>query len=348
MKLTVAEIAARLGVPFEGEGTAVVGGLASVREAEAGEISFVAHPRYAADAAVTRATALLVDADWNKPSSAAALIRVADPDKTFIEMAQWFAPPPPTWPTGIHATAVVAADVKLGRDVVVGPQCVIEPGVVIGDRCIIVAQCYLGQGVTLGAETKLYPQVSLRERVQIGKRCILHNGAVIGSDGFGYTVDAQGTRHKIPQLGTVVIGDDVEIGANVTIDRARFGKTRIGNGVKIDNLVQIGHNVVIGDHAVLVAQVGVAGSAEVGHHVILAGQVGVAGHIIIGPGAVIGAQSGVSKDIPPKSFMLGAPAMPREEFGRMVAHMSHLGEYKQRLIAVEKKLEALTAKLPAG
>jgi UDP-3-O-[3-hydroxymyristoyl] glucosamine N-acyltransferase len=155
-------------------------------------------------------------------------------------------------------------------------------------------------------------------------------------------VDAQGARQKIPQVGTVVIGNDVEIGANVTIDRARFGKTRIGNGVKIDNLVQIAHNVVIGDHAVLVACAAVAGSAEIGHHVILAGQVGVAGHIVIGPGAVIGAQAGVHKDVPPRAMLIGSPAIPREEFARMTVHWTKLGEMKQRIIALEKRLAALT------
>ncbi|TAN36734.1 MAG: UDP-3-O-(3-hydroxymyristoyl)glucosamine N-acyltransferase [Verrucomicrobia bacterium] len=344
MNLTVAEIASKLGLPFEGDGTAVVRGLASVREAEAGEISFIANPRYAADAAATRATVLLVSKDWNKPSSAAALIRVDDPDKAFALVGQWFAPPPPAWPVGVHPTAVVAPDAQIGRDVVIGPQCVIEPGVVIGDRSVLVAQCYLGHGVTIGCDTKLYPQVSLRERVQIGDRCILHNGTVVGSDGFGYSVDARGVRTKIPQLGIVVIGNDVEIGANVTIDRARFGKTRIGNGVKIDNLVQIAHNVVIGEHAVLVAQVGVAGSAEIGHHAIIAGQVGVAGHIVVGPGAVIGAQAGVHKDVPARAMLIGSPAVPREEFARMTVHWTKLGDMKQRIIALEKRLEALTPK----
>jgi UDP-3-O-[3-hydroxymyristoyl] glucosamine N-acyltransferase len=211
-----------------------------------------------------------------------------------------------------------------------------------------VAQCYLGHNVSLGADTKLYPQVSLRERVQVGQRCIIHNGTVLGSDGFGYGVDAQGARVKIPQLGTVVIGDDVEIGANVTVDRARFGKTRIGNGVKIDNLVQVGHNAIIGDHSVLISQVGIAGSAVIEHHVIIAGQVGVAGHIVVGAGSVIGAQSGLSKDVAPKSYLLGSPAIPREDFGRMVAHWNHLGDYRKRLMALEKKLEALTAAGPVG
>ncbi len=346
MRLSVAEIAAKLGAAFEGDGAAQVGALAGVREAVPGELSFIANPRYAADAAVTRASALIVGKDWAKPCSAAALIRVSDPDKAFALAAEWFAPSAPKWPAGVHPTAVVAADVQLGRDVVIGPHCVIEPGVSLGDRCVLVAQCYLGHHVSIGADTKLYPQVSVRERVQIGQRCIIHNGTVIGSDGFGYTVDAQGVRTKIPQLGTVVIGDDVELGANVAIDRARFGRTRLGNGVKIDNLVQVAHNCVIGDHAVLCGQVGLSGSTEVEHHAILAGQVGVAGHLVIGAGAVVGAQAGVSKDIPPKAFVLGAPAVPREEFGRMVAHMSHLGEYKQRLVALEKNLAALAAKLP--
>lgn len=344
MKLSVAEIAAKLGAAFEGDGKVQVYSLASLREAGEGDISFVSNLRYAADAAVTRASAVIVTKDWAKPCAAAALIRVSSPDKAFTLLSEWFAPPAPKWPVGVHPSAVVAADAKIGRDVVIGPHCVVESGVVIGDRCVLVAQCYLGHGVSIGADTKLYPLVSLRERVTVGQRCIFHNGTVIGSDGFGYSVDAQGARSKIPQVGTVVVGDDVELGANVTIDRARFGATRIGNGVKIDNLVQVAHNCIIGDHAVIVAQTGVAGSAEIGHHAIIAGQVGVAGHITIGPGAVIGAQSGVSKDVAPGVYLIGSPAVPREEFGRIVAHWNHLGEYKQRIIALEKKLEALSPK----
>ena len=346
--MTVAEIAAKLGAAFEGDGTAQIQAMSSLREAGPGDLSFMHNPRYAPDAAVTRASVVIVSKDWVKPCCAPALIRVSSPDKAFALVAEWFAPPAPKWAPGVHPTAVVAPDVKIGRDVTIGPQCVIEPGAVIGDRCVLVAQCYLGHNVELGADTRLNPFVSIRERVVVGQRCILHNGVVLGSDGFGYSVDAQGARIKIPQVGTVVLGDDVEIGANTTIDRARFGTTRIGHGVKIDNLVQIAHNCIIGDHVVIIAQVGIAGSSEVGHHAIIAGQVGVAGHVVIGPGAVIGAQAGVSKDIPAKEFVLGAPAMPRVDFARMVAHMSHLGEYKQRIIELEKKLEALTAKPPSA
>ncbi|MCX7008278.1 MAG: UDP-3-O-(3-hydroxymyristoyl)glucosamine N-acyltransferase [Kiritimatiellaeota bacterium] len=332
--MTVAEIAAKLGAAFEGDGNAQVNSLASLREAVPGEISFLANPRYAADAAATRASAVIVPKDWAKPCAASALIRVSNPDKAFTLLSEWFAPPMPNG----------APDAKLGHDVVIGPHCVIEPGVVIGDRCVLVAQCYLGHGVSLGADTKLYPLVSIRERVTVGQRCIFHNGVVIGSDGFGYGVDAQGARTKIPQVGTVIVGDDVELGANTTIDRTSFGKTRIGNGDKVDNLVQIAHNCIIGDHTVIVAQAGIAGSAEIEHHVIIAGQVGVAGHITIGAGAVIGAQSGVSKDIAPGKYLIGSPVVPREDFARMVAHWNHLGEYKQRIIALEKKLEALAPK----
>jgi UDP-3-O-[3-hydroxymyristoyl] glucosamine N-acyltransferase len=183
--------------------------------------------------------------------------------------------------------------------------------------------------------------VSLREYVTVGDRVIVHNGTVLGSDGFGYSVDENGVRTKIAQIGTVEIGNDVEIGANVTIDRARFGVTRIGNGVKIDNLVQIAHNVQIGNHAVIVAQVGISGSSEVGPKAILAGQVGVAGHLKIGAGAIVGAQSGVTKDVPPGGFFLGSPAQPMEKAGRMIAALSRLPGLKTRLTELEVRLRKL-------
>jgi UDP-3-O-[3-hydroxymyristoyl] glucosamine N-acyltransferase len=233
----------------------------------------------------------------------------------------------------------------LGRDVSVGPHCVLESGVKVGDRSILYAGCYLGHGVTIGSDTKLYPHVTVREYCQIGSRNIIHSGTVVGSDGFGYTVDEKGVRTKIPQIGIVVIGDDVEIGANVTVDRARFGKTCIGNGVKIDNLVQIAHNVVIGEHAVIVAQVGIAGSAEIGAHSVLAGQAGVAGHVTVGEWVVVGGQAAVTKDVPPKMFVSGYPAMPHEKATRIHAHVMRLPQLKERVIELEKRLQALEQKL---
>ena len=310
-----------------------------------GDITFVANPRYASDAAQTKASAVIVAKNWTRPCPASALIRADDPDKAFAQIAVLFAPPPVIPALEIHPTAVIAKDVQLGRDVSVGPHCVLEPGVKVGDRTILYAGCYLGHGVTIGSDTKLYPHVTVREYCQIGNRNIIHNGTVIGSDGFGYNVDEKGVRTKIPQIGIVVIGDDVEIGANVTVDRARFGKTRIGNGVKIDNLVQIAHNVVIGDHAVIVAQVGIAGSAEIGAHAVIAGQAGVAGHIVVGEWAVVGGQAAVTKDVPSKTFVSGYPAMPHEKATRIHAHVMRLPELKERVAELEKRLQALEQKL---
>jgi UDP-3-O-[3-hydroxymyristoyl] glucosamine N-acyltransferase len=343
--ITVAELARQVGAVLEGDGAGRITGIAGIRDAAPGDIAFVANPRYAPDAARTKASAVIVAKNWTRPCSAPALIRANDPDKAFAQIAVLFAPPPVIPVLGIHPTAVMAKDVQIGTDVSVGPYCVLEPGVKVGDRAILFAGCYLGHGVTIGSDTKLYPHVTVREYCQIGNRNIIHNGTVIGSDGFGYTVDEKGVRTKIPQIGIVIIGDDVEIGANVTVDRARFGKTRIGNGVKIDNLVQIAHNVVIGDHAVIVAQVGIAGSAEIGAHVVIAGQAGVAGHIVVGEWAVVGGQAAVTKDVPPKTYVSGYPAMSHEKATRLHAHVMRLPELKTRVAELEKRLQALEQKL---
>lgn len=343
--LTVAELAEKLGLAFEGDGSCQIKGIAGIREAVPGDIAFVANSRYASDAAQTKASAVIVARNWTRPCPAPALIRADDPDKAFAQVAVLFAPPSVIPAPGIHPTAVIAKDVKLGADISVGPYCVLESGVKVGDRTILYAGCYLGHGVTVGADTKLYPHVTVREYCRIGSRNIIHNGTVIGSDGFGYNVDKQGIRTKIPQLGIVIIGDDVEIGANTTVDRARFGKTRIGNGVKIDNLVQIAHNVTIGDHSVIVAQVGIAGSSEIGAHAVLAGQAGVSGHVVVGEWCVVGGQAGVTKDIPPKSFVSGYPAMSHEKATRIHAHLMRLPDLKARVGELEKRLLDLEQKL---
>ncbi|MCX6998003.1 MAG: UDP-3-O-(3-hydroxymyristoyl)glucosamine N-acyltransferase, partial [Kiritimatiellaeota bacterium] len=344
MTLTASEIADRLGAVCDGDGAVVITGLASLRDAGPGEITFVANPRYAAAAATTRAGAVLVARDWDKPCAAPALLRVADPNQAFAAIAVCFAPPPIQYPAGVHPTAVVAPDAVLGQGVSIGPLCVVEAGVRVGDRAVLVAQCYLGRQVTVGSDTLLYPQVTVRERVQIGDRCVIHNGAVLGSDGFGFTADDQGARHKIPQVGTVIVGNDVEIGSNTTVDRARFGKTVIGNGVKIDNLVQIAHNVVIGDHAVIVAQVGIAGSAKIEHHVILAGQAAVAGHVTVGAGAMIGGQAGIHKNVPPMARLIGSPAVPGEVFARMVVNWTKLDGMRKRLVELEHRLHQVESR----
>ncbi len=343
MEITLAELAQRLNAQWEGGGEVLIRGVAGLAEAREGDLSFVSNPKYAASVAASKASAVIVGRDWARPCPA-ALLRVAEPDVAFALAAAMFAPPPPPVERGVHPTAVVSPEAQLGPEVGIGPHVVIEAGARIGARTVVLAGGYIGHGCVVGEDSFLYPHVSLRERCVLGNRVILHNGVVVGSDGFGYSVDKAGVRTKIPQSGVVVIGDDVEIGANTTIDRARFGTTRIGNGVKIDNLVQIGHNVVLGDHVVIVAQVGVAGSSEIGPRAILAGQVGVAGHVTVGAGAVVGAQSGVPNDIPPGVFVVGSPPVPRMEFARNLANVSRLPQLKARVAELEKRLAELEKK----
>lgn len=344
MELTARQIAERLGAQAEGNPDVVISGVAGVRDASPDEVAFVSQARYAADAAVSKAGVMLVGLDWSEKLPA-TLIRVAKPEAAFAQVAGWFtlvAPPPES---GIHAMALVHPTAKLGKNPSVGPFTVIEACAVLGDNAVVGAQCYIGHGVQIGHDVRLYPQVSIREFCRLGNRVMIHNGTVIGSDGFGYNVDREGVRTKQPQIGIVTIGDDVEIGTNVCVDRARFGKTRIGNGVKIDNLVQIAHNVVIGDHAVLVSQVGVSGSTIIGPKAILAGQVGVAGHLVIGAGAVVGAQGGVTKSVPPGSYVTGYPATPHKEAAKQHAMVARLPELRARVADLQKRIEALEASL---
>jgi len=343
VSLTVAEISERLGASFEGDGALEISEVAGIRQAQEGAISFIANPRYAPDVEKTKASAVVVDMNWDRPCSA-ALIRVDNPDAAFAKVAQWFAPLPVTYPAGVHPTAYVAEDVELGEGVSIGPQCVVEAGSKIGRDTILVGSCHIGHGVTMGSNCLIYPCVSMREYTRIGDSVIIHNGTVIGSDGFGYTVDAKGVRTKIPQIGIVEIGNDVEIGANATIDRARFGVTRIGHGVKIDNLVMIAHNVTVGDHTVIIAQAGVAGSAAVGKHAIVAGQAAISGHLTIGDGAIIGGQSGVTKDVPAKMFVSGYPAMPHGKAKRLNAHLRNLPNLKDRVKKLEDRIDTLEPK----
>jgi len=338
MKLS--EVAEKTGGKLEGNGDTDIRGVAGIGEAGAGDVSFIANPRYAPEAAATKASAIIVSENWNS-ACPAALIRAKNPDEAFAKAAALFYVPPPRPLAGIHPTALVAADAELGKNVSIGALCVIESGARIGAGTVISPQCYVGYKATLGEDCWLYPQVSLREEVRIGNRAIVHNGTVIGSDGFGYSVDGQGVRTKIMQTGIVEIGDDVEIGANVTIDRARFGKTIIGNGVKIDNLVQIAHNVVIGDHSVLVAQSAVAGSTHIGNKVIIAGQAGIAGHLHIGAGAVIAATSAVAKDVEPGAYVIGIPAVPAAKFKKAQAGIMLLPKLKERVAGLDERLRKL-------
>jgi UDP-3-O-[3-hydroxymyristoyl] glucosamine N-acyltransferase len=343
MAISAAEMAKKLGGTAEGDGTAAITGAAGVQEAGPGDLTFLARAKYASAVETTKASAIIVSEDF-KGKAPCTVIRVKDADKAFVAAVALLAPPPVDYPRGVHPTAVVARDAKLGRDVSVGPCCVLEPGVAVGDRTVLVAGCYLGHGTTVGADCRFYPHVTVREHTRIGNRVILHNGAVIGSDGFGYTKEGKAWK-KIPQVGTVEIGDDVEIGANVTVDRARFGKTVIGNGVKIDNLVQIAHNVRVGENTAMAAQVGIAGSTVIGRNVQLAGQAGVTGHVTVGDDAIVGGGAAVLKDVEPGTFVSGYPAMPHSKAKRIHAHVMMLPQLREKLQALEKKIEELEEKL---
>jgi UDP-3-O-[3-hydroxymyristoyl] glucosamine N-acyltransferase len=342
--MKLAAMAEKLGARLEGDGELEITGLAGLTEATTGDLSFLANPRYASAVAATRASAVLLAHTWTGECPCAVLY-VENPDRAFADVALLLAPPPVVFTPGVHPTAVIASEARIGENVTIGPHVVIQPGAVIGDRTVLVASCYVGHGAVIGEDCRLYAHVSVRERCVLGARVIIHDGAVIGSDGFGYTPDKHGGWQKVMQLGIVAIGDDVEIGANVAIDRARFGKTRISNGVKIDNLVQIAHNVQIGEHSVMASQVGISGSTRIGRHVQLGGQAGLAGHLHVGDGAVVGAQAGVTKDVPGNCFVSGYPAMEHRKATRMHAHMMRLPDLKERVLELEAQVAALRSEV---
>ncbi len=339
--LTTSELAVKLGAELEGNPFAVLQGVADLHAAGEGQVSFAGGGRYLAAVAASGASAVIVPKDASIPAPKPTLLRVANVDAAFAMACALFAPPPVVRPRGVHPQAIVSPEAKLGANVSIGAFAVVEAGAEIGEGSTLYPQTYVGQETKLGKDCLLYPFASVRERCQIGDRVILHNGAVIGSDGFGYTVDAQGVRTKIPQTGIVVLEDDVEIGANTTVDRARFGQTRVGKGTKVDNLVMIAHNCVIGDHSVLCSQVGMAGTTTLGKRVICAGQAGLAGHLTVGDGAVIGAQAGVPSDLPGGQMYLGAPAIPRLEFGKSLAHVAGLPKLKEKVKKIDERLAAL-------
>ncbi len=345
--MTVAQLARRVRGVVEGPGDTEIGAVAGLRDAGPGDLTFLGNPKYAPWLARTRASAVLVGTGWRGDHGAASLIRVDHPERAFATLLPLFAPPPAQRPEGLHPTAIIGAGAVLGEGVAVGPYAVVGPGCRIGARTVIESHVVLGDGCLLGEDCLLHAHVSVRERVVLGSRVVVHNGSVLGSDGYGYTVslDADGrpVAAKIPQVGRVEIGDDVEIGANVTIDRARFGATRIGNGVKIDNLVQIAHNVEIGDNSGIVAQVGISGSTRVGSGVVVWGQAGLAGHLEIGDGAQVLAQAGVSRDVAPGAIVVGAPAAERREAVKTFALPRTVERLRQRIEALEQLVRSAAA-----
>ncbi len=335
---TLAELAAELGGAVVGDGSTLLRGVAGIREALPGDLTFLANARYEAHLSETRASAVICDRQPR--TSSIPLLQVDNPYLAFRQAVRVFRPDLHRPAPGLHPSAIVAPDAWLGEGVSLGPHCVIESGARVGPRSVLMAGTYVGAQAEIGEDSFLYPRVVVREECTLGARCIVHAGVVIGADGFGFAFDA-GRYHKVPQVGNVVIGDDVEIGANTCIDRATTDSTRVGDGTKIDNLVQIGHNVSIGRHCIIVAQVGVAGSTELEDYVTLGGQVGVAGHLRLGKGAMVGAQSGVSHDVQSKEIVSGYPAMPHGAWKRLSVLLKNLPQLFRKARELEQRVETL-------
>jgi UDP-3-O-[3-hydroxymyristoyl] glucosamine N-acyltransferase len=336
-QFTLGAVAAALGATLDGDPTRVVTGVAALEAAGAMDVSFLIDPRYRDAARATQAAALLVPLDAESPGP--ALLRVKQPQQALIQLLHLFHPRPPSAP-GVHPAAIVAAGARLDPSASIGALAVVEQGATIGPDVRIHPLAYVGPDVEIGEGSEVHARVVLGARVRLGRRVIVHPGAVIGSDGFGYAFDGR-AHQKIPQVGTVVIEDDVEIGANTTIDRAMLGVTIVRRGAKIDNLVQIGHNVEVGAHAILVAQVGISGSCRLGDGVVLGGQVGVADHVTIGAGAMIGAQSGVPSDVDPGAKLLGTPPRPIMQAKRIYVSETQLPDLGRKLRDLERRLARL-------
>ncbi|MHC4778757.1 MAG: UDP-3-O-(3-hydroxymyristoyl)glucosamine N-acyltransferase [Planctomycetota bacterium] len=338
MEITLAELARLVRGGVVGDPSTVIRGAAGIEEAAEGDITFLSSQRHLASLHGSTASAAVVWEGFN--SLKIPLIRVRDPGASFAKIAAIFTEPGRAPAPGVHPTAVVGADVKFGESVSVGPQAVIMDGVSIGEGTVLHAGVYVGFDARLGSECKIHPGVTVLDRVTLGDRVQVHSGAVIGADGFGYTT-VNGAHEKIPHLGTVVVGDDVEIGANVTIDRARFDQTVIGEGTKIDNLVHVAHNVKIGPHCLLVAQAGLAGSVRVGKEVTLAGQSGVERHVRIGDGARVAGKAGVTRDVPEGKTVAGFPAYGRASWLRGEAALRRLPSLLRKIQELTKRVENL-------
>lgn len=342
MQKSLKEIAKSINGEIIGNSNLVISGVSGIKEAREGEITFLANPKYAPLIEKTAASAVITGRDVK--SGAKTLIHTDNPSLAFTKVVSLFTEYQIRHPKGIHPQASVAKDASLGKNVSIGPYAVIEEGVSVGDNVIIYSGCFIGHNTKIGKDSLIYPNVSIRENVIIGSRVIIHSGAVIGSDGFGY-IEIEGAHHKIPQIGTVEIADDVEIGANSAIDRARFEKTIIGSGTKIDNLVHIAHNVIVGENSLIIAQAGISGSTIIGKGVILAGQAGLVGHITVGDGAIVAAQAGVTKSVLPNTMVSGYPAKPHAIAKKINACIQNLPRLYDAVSAMKKKIEELESQL---
>jgi UDP-3-O-[3-hydroxymyristoyl] glucosamine N-acyltransferase len=336
------ELAARLECRLEGDGELDVMRVAGIQDAQPGDVTFLANPKYEKLVASTRATAVILKED--APAAPCAMLRARDPYLAFARAVSLFAPVSRPAP-GIHAMAAIAADAHIGADVSVGPFVAIGEGARIGDRTVIYPNVTIGAGTTIGGDCIIHSNVAVRERCTLGDRVILQNGVVVGGDGYGFVRRGDGTHEKIPQVAVVVIEDDVELGANTTVDRPAVGETRIKAGTKIDNLVQIGHGVTVGRNVLMAAQVGIAGSTDVEDDVVFGGQVGVGGHLTIGRGAIAVGQSGVTNSLDPGAFVAGYPAIENREWRKASVLFRRLPEMKRRIEQLEARVAELTRAL---
>ena len=349
MATSVGEIAELVGGVVVGETAVRITGLNGIQQAQSGDLTFVANRQYLPFLETTQAHAVLIApdlaAEGTVQSRKLSLIQVKNPYAAFIKVLQKHAATAPIpHPRGIHPSAVVGQNVTLGENVALDAHVRIADDCVLGDNVVLYAGVYIGRGCRVGEQTVIYPKVVLREGVTVGARCIIHAGVVLGSDGFGFAL-VDGKWFKVPQVGDVFIEDDVEIGANSAIDRATFGHTVVGRGTKIDNLVQIGHNVVIGQDCVISGMTGIAGSCTIGNYVIIAAQVGIADHVDIGDGVTIGGRSGVVGSIKPGKTVSGYPAMDHHLEKRVLAGAKYLPEMPRRLRDLERRLQTLEEQL---
>lgn len=337
MEFKASKIAELVGGILVGDGDAVVSTFAKIEEAGKGSITFLANPKYTHHIYTTGADVVLVRKDFEPTEPVrATLIKVDDPYATLSNMLQIVAQAMSPALSGIEQPSYIAEGVEVPADAYVGAFAYIGEGARIGARVQIHPQAYIGRGVTVGDDTIIYPGVKIYHNCRVGKRCVIHAGAVIGADGFGFAPLPDGTYHKIPQIGIVEIQDDVEIGANTTVDRATMGATVVEHGVKLDNLIQAAHNTVIGHDTVIAAQAGVAGSTKIGANCMIGGQVGLAGHINIGNKVQIGAQSGIQCDIADGSQYMGYPAVPMHDFARTTVYIKRLASLFNRVSELEK------------
>lgn len=351
--ITLGEIARLLGAELIGDGATLITGVAGLDAAAPGTISFIEHERLLQTALSSSAAALIVPSSMageikvgtrrNRKNAPKPMVLTGNPRLAFAKVME-FMQPSSLPEQGIHSTAIIAPDAHIGQGVTIREYCYIGHHAHIGDGAIIYPHVVIGDGAQIGEACVMYPSVVINHHVHIGRRVRIHSGSVIGGDGFGY-VQEGGQHHKVPQVGTVIIEDDVEIGANVCIDRATMGATRVGAGTKIDNLVQIAHNVQIGRNCILCGQVGLSGSVIVEDDVMMAGQVGLRDHVKIGKGAILGAKSGIMADVGPGDFVMGAPAVLQREHMKMQAASRKLPEMSRSLRRLERQVEELQKKL---